>query len=306
MQEVGPSVFFALLVITVSFLPIFTLEGTEGRLFKPLAFTKTYAMGFAALLSVTLTPALAALADPRPDPRRATSNPLNRWLVRALRAGRALRRAPARLVVAAALLLARARRVPAFLALGSEFMPPLNEGTILYMPTAPPGHVDRPRPPRVLQRMDRELQGVPRGRARLRQDRPRRDADRSGAALDGRDGRSRSQPRERVAPGHDLGRARRRRWTRSSATRACRTSGGCRSRRAPRCSRPASAARSASRSSATTSATIERAAIAIEHALARRARHAQRVRRALDRRLLPRLRRRPRRGRAPRRCACAT
>jgi Cu(I)/Ag(I) efflux system membrane protein CusA/SilA len=71
MQEVGPSIFFALLVITVSFLPIFALEGTEGRLFKPLAFTKTYAMGFAAVLSVTLTPALAALLIPRQDPRRA-------------------------------------------------------------------------------------------------------------------------------------------------------------------------------------------------------------------------------------------
>ena len=61
-------------MITVSFLPIFTLEGTEGRLFKPLAFTKTYAMGFAALLSVTLTPALAALVHPRAHPRRARAS----------------------------------------------------------------------------------------------------------------------------------------------------------------------------------------------------------------------------------------
>ena len=61
MQEVGPSIFFSLLVITVSFMPVFTLEATEGRLFKPLAFTKTYAMGFAAILAVTVTPALAAI-----------------------------------------------------------------------------------------------------------------------------------------------------------------------------------------------------------------------------------------------------
>src|SRR6185436_3946481 len=80
MQEVGPSIFFALLVITVSFLPIFALEGTEGRLFKPLAFTKTYAMGFAAVLSVTLTPALAALLI-RGTIRGEHDNPINRWLV---------------------------------------------------------------------------------------------------------------------------------------------------------------------------------------------------------------------------------
>ena len=93
MQEVGPSVFFALLVITVSFLPIFTLEATEGRLFKPLAFTKTYAMGFAAVLSVTLTPALAALfirgrirgedaQSAQPRGWCAIYAPVVRWVVR--------------------------------------------------------------------------------------------------------------------------------------------------------------------------------------------------------------------------------
>ena len=81
MQEVGPSLFFALLVITVSFLPIFTLEATEGRLFKPLAFTKTYAMGFAAVLSVTLTPALAAIFL-RGRIRSEEAHPVNRALVR--------------------------------------------------------------------------------------------------------------------------------------------------------------------------------------------------------------------------------
>ena len=80
MQEVGPTIFFSLLVITVSFMPVFTLEATEGRLFKPLAFTKTYSMGFAAILAVTLTPALAALFV-RGKILREEKNPLNRFVV---------------------------------------------------------------------------------------------------------------------------------------------------------------------------------------------------------------------------------
>jgi Cu(I)/Ag(I) efflux system membrane protein CusA/SilA len=158
MQEVGPSVFFALLVITVSFLPIFTLEQTEGRLFKPLAFTKTYAMGFAALLSVTLTPALAAILI-RGRIRGEEEHPVNRWLVRAY--------SPVvrfvvqhRAAVLAAALLLFAVTVPVFLRLGSEFMPPLNEGTILYMPTAPPG-MSITEAADVLQRMDQELMAIP-------------------------------------------------------------------------------------------------------------------------------------------------
>ena len=158
MQEVGPSIFFALLVITVSFLPIFALEGTEGRLFKPLAFTKTYAMGFAAVLSVTLTPALAAFLI-RGRIRGEHDNPLNRWLVRGYAPiVRFVVRRRA-LVVAGALLLL-ATTVPAFLSLGSEFMPPLNEGTLLYMPTAPPG-ISIAEAARVLQSMDRELRETP-------------------------------------------------------------------------------------------------------------------------------------------------
>jgi hypothetical protein len=82
MQEVGPSLFFSLLVITVSFLPVFTLQGVEGRLFRPLAFTKTYSMGFAAVLAVTLTPALVALVI-RGRIRREEASPVNRWLIRA-------------------------------------------------------------------------------------------------------------------------------------------------------------------------------------------------------------------------------
>jgi Cu(I)/Ag(I) efflux system membrane protein CusA/SilA len=158
MQEVGPSLFFALLVITVSFLPIFTLEATEGRLFKPLAFTKTYAMGFAAVLSVTLTPALAALAI-RGRIRGEHDHPVNRWLV-ALYAPvvRQVVRRRGLVVLGAVALMAAT--VPAWLSLGSEFMPPLNEGSILYMPTAPPG-MSMTEASAVLQRMDRELAELP-------------------------------------------------------------------------------------------------------------------------------------------------
>jgi Cu(I)/Ag(I) efflux system membrane protein CusA/SilA len=158
MQEVGPSVFFALLVITVSFLPIFTLEATEGRLFRPLAFTKTYAMGFAALLSVTLTPALAVLVI-RGGIRAEESNPVSVWLVRAYTpvVHRVVRR---RGLVVAASVLAMAATVPVFLRLGSEFMPPLDEGTLLYMPTAPPG-MSMSQAVDVLQRMDAEIARFP-------------------------------------------------------------------------------------------------------------------------------------------------
>ncbi len=158
MQEVGPSVFFALLVITVSFLPIFTLEATEGRLFKPLAFTKTYAMGFAAVLSVTLTPALAALLI-RGRIRGEGANPVNRWLVAAYTpVVRFVVRRRGWVIVGALVLMLLT--VPAALRLGTEFMPPLNEGTILYMPTAPPG-MSITEAARVLQRMDQELMEFP-------------------------------------------------------------------------------------------------------------------------------------------------
>ncbi len=158
MQEVGPSVFFALLVITVSFLPIFALEQTEGRLFKPLAFTKTYAMGFAAILSVTLTPALAALLI-RGRIRREEDHPVQRVLARVY--GRVVRqvvRHRRAVIVAAFLLLATT--IPIVGRLGSEFMPPLDEGTLLYMPVAPEG-ISMTEAGAVLQRMDRELRAIP-------------------------------------------------------------------------------------------------------------------------------------------------
>ena len=158
MQEVGPSIFFSLLVITVSFIPIFTLEGTEGRLFKPLAFTKTYSMGFAAVLAVTLTPALAAIfvrgrlfaEDRHPINRLLVRGyaPVVRWVVRH------------RGLVIAGAVVAVVFTVPAWFRLGREFMPPLNEGVILYMPTAPPG-MSIAEASRVLQHMDKELRAFP-------------------------------------------------------------------------------------------------------------------------------------------------
>lgn len=158
MQEVGPALFFSLLVITVSFMPVFTLEGTEGRLFRPLAFTKTYSIGFAALLAVTLTPALAALLI-RGKAFREDRNPVNRWLV-ALYAPVVRAAVRGRFIVIAVALVLMAATVPVFFMLGNEFMPPLNEGAILYMPTAPPG-MGMTEAVNVMQAMDRELKKFP-------------------------------------------------------------------------------------------------------------------------------------------------
>ena len=158
LQEVGRPIFFSLLVITVGFLPVFTLEGTEGRLFSPLAYTKTFSMGFAALLSVTLVPAIAATFI-RGKIRDEAHNPISRVLDRlydpvcrfALRF-----RWP---VIAFAVAL-MAVTVPVVKLLGSEFMPPLNEGTLLYMPTSVPGMSDASARD-VLQRMDQVLKQFP-------------------------------------------------------------------------------------------------------------------------------------------------
>ncbi|HEV8246429.1 MAG TPA: CusA/CzcA family heavy metal efflux RND transporter [Polyangiaceae bacterium] len=158
MQEVGPSIFFSLLVITVAFLPVFTLEATEGRLFKPLAFTKTYSIGFAAILAVTLTPALAVLLI-RGKVHDEARNPLNRWLTAAY--APVVRFVVAnRWTVVCAAVLTMVLTVPAIFRLKSEFMPPLNEGVILYMPTAPPGMSEN-ESVRLLQVMDRELKKFP-------------------------------------------------------------------------------------------------------------------------------------------------
>jgi Cu(I)/Ag(I) efflux system membrane protein CusA/SilA len=135
--EVGPALFFSLLVITVSFLPIFALEAQEGRMFKPLAYTKTFAMAAAALLSVTLVPALMMLfVRGRIMPEH--KNPVNRaliWIYRPV-IRMALRYKAATILIAIAVLLVSLWPASR---LGSEFMPTLNEGTLFYMPTTLPG-----------------------------------------------------------------------------------------------------------------------------------------------------------------------
>jgi Cu(I)/Ag(I) efflux system membrane protein CusA/SilA len=135
--EVGPALFFSLLIITVSFLPIFALEAQEGRLFKPLAFTKTFAMAASALLSVTLVPALMVLfVRGRIVPEHR--NPVNRLLITLYRPIIAAVLNARVLTIAAAVAVLIASIYPA-LRLGAEFMPNLNEGTLMYMPTTLPG-----------------------------------------------------------------------------------------------------------------------------------------------------------------------
>ena len=157
-QEVGPSLFFSLLVITVSFLPVFTLEAQEGRMFRPLAFTKTFAMTGGALLSVTLVPVLMLIfvrGKILPEAR----NPLNRmmiWLYRPV-IRLVLHWRKATIVLALAALGATAW--PA-LRLGTEFMPTLNEGTLLYMPATLPG-LSITKAAELLQVQDRILKTFP-------------------------------------------------------------------------------------------------------------------------------------------------
>jgi Cu(I)/Ag(I) efflux system membrane protein CusA/SilA len=136
-SEVGPALFFSLLIITVSFLPIFTLENQEGRLFGPLAFTKTFAMAAAALLSVTLVPALMVIfVRGRIIPEHR--NPVNRFLIWIYRPViRGVLRAKTLTILVA--LVALAVTIWPARQLGSEFMPDLDEGTLMYMPTTLPG-----------------------------------------------------------------------------------------------------------------------------------------------------------------------
>ena len=156
--EVGPALFFSLLIITLSFIPVFTLEAQEGRLFAPLAFTKTYAMAASAILAVTLIPVLMGYLI-RGNIPREQANPLNRWLIalyRPLLDG-VLRFPKATLGVA--LLLAAATLYPAA-RLGGEFMPPLDEGDLLYMPSALPG-ISVGKVSELLQQTDRLIKTVP-------------------------------------------------------------------------------------------------------------------------------------------------
>ena len=156
--EVGPALFFSLLVITLSFLPVFTLEAQEGRLFAPLAFTKTYTMAAAAALSVTLVPLLMGYLVRGRIPREA-ANPLNRLLMAAYRpALEAVLRFPKATLAVAGVVLALT--VIPLTRLGGEFMPPLDEGDLLYMPSALPG-IPVSKASALLQQTDRLIKTVP-------------------------------------------------------------------------------------------------------------------------------------------------
>lgn len=178
LQEVGPTVFFSLLVIAIAFLPVFTLIDQEGRLFRPLALSKNLAMAIAALLAVTLDPAMRMMFS-RIEPFRFRPAPL-RWLLNKVAVGtylpeeqhpisrllfriyepacRAVLHHPRKTIVAAALSVVLT--VPVYQHLGSEFMPPLHEGSILYMPTTLPG-ISVAEAGRLLQAQDRILRGFP-------------------------------------------------------------------------------------------------------------------------------------------------
>ena len=157
-SEVGPALFFSLLIITVSFMPIFTLESQEGRLFSPLAFTKTFAMAAAALLSVTLVPALMIVfvrGKIIPEHR----NPINRFLIWIYRPVIEAVMHAKTLVIAISLAILAATVWPAR-QLGTEFMPNLNEGTLLYMPTTLPG-ISVTKAGELLQTQDRIIRSFP-------------------------------------------------------------------------------------------------------------------------------------------------
>jgi Cu(I)/Ag(I) efflux system membrane protein CusA/SilA len=157
-REVGPSLFVSLLIITVSFVPVFALEAQEGRLFKPLAWTKTLAMAAASLLSITLVPVMMGLFI-RGRVRPETANPVNRILIRLYRPviELVLRHRWTTIAIAGALLVAT---IYPWSRLGSEFMPPLNEGSIMDMPSLFPG-VGTTQAKQILQQRDAALARIP-------------------------------------------------------------------------------------------------------------------------------------------------
>jgi copper/silver efflux system protein len=156
--EVGPALFFSLLIITLSFIPVFSLEGQEGKLFAPLAFTKTYTIAAAAGLSVTLVPVLMGYLIRGRIPHE-NANPVNRVLIRLYRPllEATLRRPWVAIAVA---LLALGLTLLPISRLGGEFMPPLDEGDLLYMPTALPG-ISADKAAELLQQTDRLIKTVP-------------------------------------------------------------------------------------------------------------------------------------------------
>src|SRR5213596_3547397 len=157
-KSVGRSLFFALLVITVSFIPVFTLTAQEGRLFKPLAFTKTFSMFFASFLGVTLVPVLMLLLI-RGKIMPEKDNPINRFLIRTYQPFVNFVLRYRWFTLGCALVILVLTIFP-FSRLGSEFMPPLNEGTLLYMPTAIPG-MSITEATKILQIQDRQLKKIP-------------------------------------------------------------------------------------------------------------------------------------------------
>lgn len=156
--EVGPALFFCLLIITLSFIPVFTLEAQEGRLFGPLAFTKTYAMATAAALSVTLVPVLMGYWIRGRIPKEE-QNPLNRWLIRIYEPALewVLRNPKLTLGVAVVVFVSALWPISR---LGGEFLPPLDEGDLLYMPSALPG-LSAQKASQLLQVTDRLIKTVP-------------------------------------------------------------------------------------------------------------------------------------------------
>jgi Cu(I)/Ag(I) efflux system membrane protein CusA/SilA len=157
-KEVGPALFFSLLIITVSFVPVFALEGQEGRLFKPLAFTKTFSMAAASLLSVTLVPVTMGLFI-RGRILRERDNPINRWMIAGYRPFIRFVLSHRWETIAASLALVVVTWIP-WSRIGSEFMPRLDEGTVLYMPATVPG-VSVARAREILRIQDSLLMSIP-------------------------------------------------------------------------------------------------------------------------------------------------
>ncbi len=157
-KEVGPALFFSLLIIAISFLPVFTLEAQEGRLFKPLAFTKTYAMMGAALLAITIVPILMGYLI-RGKIRPEHKNPVNRFLIWVYHPIIKLALKSKALVILLAVAVLAVTYIP-WKGIGSEFMPPLNEGDLLYMPTTLPG-ISITKAKELLQQTDRIIATFP-------------------------------------------------------------------------------------------------------------------------------------------------
>ena len=157
-KEVGPSIFYSLVVITISFLPVFTLEQQEGRMFRPLAFTKTYAMAGAAILAVTIVPVLIGYFV-RGKIKKEHENPLTKILVKIYHPIVDFVMKRRWWVMASALVIVLITIIP-FSKLGSEFMPPLNEGDLLYMPTTLPG-ISITKAREILQQTDKIIKTFP-------------------------------------------------------------------------------------------------------------------------------------------------